>query len=723
MPGRALRLLIAGLVAVALAAGGVELLVGHASAGGSGHGTVGPKGGTVTTGDGTVSVAFRPGEADAGTRVDITTGGAGVAPPPAMVRPLGQPFAITPAGGRARTGTVTVRYGHLPASARPAQIVMVINDGAGKGWQLLNTTTTVATGSATAVWPHFSRGFLGYLDPLFNPLRNGTSWTWGEIKPGVDWLGQEYANYLKWEAGGTLKIFGGNPDNVRCPEKSDVWGFVGTNLAGGHMNLPPLNGCAEAADGATGMSRVNIGNHYPYPYLLTLPSGVHANWRDIVTNTGLGVPETLLNFVLARFNRVIVPGGGQAVVQFDPSVPYGTRITGLIDPITEVLKVVALAALFVSRGDTAADAVALKAEKDALEEKLLTDPAYSLSNFIFDTRWDSKTARKERELAFKGNVGALDELFNTIDLLSCAYQQLDIATQQAGGNGNGWDAVSAAVDGLSKTCWPVWVKATVDISVGAALKNADPATKAKEGVKLAQGVLSQLQDLPQVSLAADAAQIKFLSRGHFDYLHAALVATPALSKLHARDYVLTESPATAGFTSTGSPGSGVSVTGVTDTDFAACLDVPADQIFGHVVDSAYGRKFEFGGTDGLWQTGVISGAYILPAAEVARLAAIAVRPQYATCAGRLLPTPAPPLGWTTVLDSAEEIAPPAGATAEDRRTWTVTSSNGVTVTTDMIYVMSGHVVCSIWINSVNELPNSIFEQDLVGQIAQKIARQ
>jgi hypothetical protein len=410
-------------------------------------------------------------------------------------------------------------------------------------------------------------------------------------------------------------------------------------------------------------------------------------------------------------------------------VPYGTRITGLIDPITEVLKVVALAALYVSGGDTAADAVALKAEKDALEEKLLTDPAYSLPNFIFDTRWDSKISRKERELAFKGNAGALDKLFSTIDLMSCAYQQLDIATQQAGGNGNGWDALSTAVGSLTKTCWPIWVKAQVDISLRDALKNADPETKAKEGGELAQGVLSQLQDLPQVSLGADAVKIKFLSLGHFDYLHAALAATPALSKLHPRDYVLTESPATAGSTSSGptsispSPGDFVAAA---DTDLAACLDIPVAQLPNHIIDLAYGPKFEFGSTDGLTQTDVYSEADIVPAAEVARDAAIAVRPQVATCAGRLLPPPVAPSGWTAVLYSAEEIAPPAGATAEDRRTWTLNSSDGQiggTFTSDRIFVMSGHVVSIIYINSDNELPNSVFEQDLVGQIAQKVARQ
>jgi hypothetical protein len=147
--------------------------------GGGASAEFGVEGGTLRSHDYSVSVTFAPGEVDAGTAVHLRTEEE-AAPPPAAVRPLRRPFAITATSGRARTGLVTVRVGEMPSGIPVSRMVMAVYDEPGRSWKILPTMFDPGSATASARWPYFSSGFIGFVDPLFRP----EGWRWENVGDG-----------------------------------------------------------------------------------------------------------------------------------------------------------------------------------------------------------------------------------------------------------------------------------------------------------------------------------------------------------------------------------------------------------------------------------------------------------------------------------------------------------------------------------------------------------
>ncbi len=151
---------------------------------------------------------------------------------------------------------------------------MLVEDDA--GWRVLDTTYDASTGTATSAWPLFSRGLLGFVDPLAELGRDAVGGVRDAAGNVLDWSGEQFDQFAGWAkergaeaartvASGVLAVLGGTLDNVTCMPAGADWQFraEGTVL---------LTGCAGPADGDVWPARV--GNRAPYPVLVTLPNGV-----------------------------------------------------------------------------------------------------------------------------------------------------------------------------------------------------------------------------------------------------------------------------------------------------------------------------------------------------------------------------------------------------------------------------------------------------------------
>ena len=155
--GRLLWMLAGGVLVAALVAGLVVAL--HPTPGVLVDGS----GGTVTSDDGSVTAVFGPGDVDAGTRIQIHTQMDGPAPPPDFA-PLGLPFDVDAVTGHARGARVSVAVGALPPDVDPDLVVMLVAEG--DRWRFVDTSYDPAAHTATARWPHFSKGVFGLIDTV-----------------------------------------------------------------------------------------------------------------------------------------------------------------------------------------------------------------------------------------------------------------------------------------------------------------------------------------------------------------------------------------------------------------------------------------------------------------------------------------------------------------------------------------------------------------------------
>jgi hypothetical protein len=483
-------------------------------------------GGTVTSADHSVSVHATTGQADQGTRVQIATGRGG-APPPPLFRPLTRPFDIKVTAGRLRSGTVTVRIPEGTTLSQPGNVVMLIQHGS-SGWQLLRTTVNVGARTASAYWPHFSKGWLGTFDPLFSPVATAEQWSWRQVKAGASWAGDEAKAFGKFIGGGALALLGGTARPVKCTPDSQDWTFAGTNSAGGHMTFPPLDGCAEPEDQNTGSWRVHVGNRYPYPYLLDLPAGTAPPYfSDIPASTDLS--DQILSYVWGMEDHVVIPGGGNNIVRLGPTQASHVEMNAMTDPSTLAVKVLSLAALYYTGGDTAAMKAEIRAETEALDQAFIAsrkqgDTTMTLSDYIYETRWDSPLARKQRKLAATTTAAAADQFFNDVDLLNCA---LGVRAKYRAANGGAAAAMQAVLDQMLDQCWPTWARATVLNTVAGATASQNPDAQAAESAHVVKGLIEQAKDIPRLALASDSALLKFMSHNRFDYTKVALQASRA----------------------------------------------------------------------------------------------------------------------------------------------------------------------------------------------------
>jgi hypothetical protein len=486
---------------------------------------VGAGGGTVSSGDHAVRVVFEPGQADDGTRVTVDTGGDGP-PPPVAVDPLTRPFDITAGAGHIRAGRVTVHFGRLPDGISPATVRLFIDDG-NNGWQALPTVLDTATGDATATFPHFTKGFFGTVSGWGGTVAGATgkaaSWSWDKVKQGGRGIADHKGEIAKAVASVPLALIGGTTDSVKCDKKDPAWTFRGTNGEGGHMNFAPLTGCAEQA-ASSGTVLVRVGDRYPYPYLLSLPRGVVGpGWRDIAA--GADLSDLLATMTWSRWDRVVVPGGNQTQVTFEPGASTPATLGGYSDPSTVALKILALLATIASAGDSAA----IKAEVEAEWEALYAARAaatqagrtdVTLAEVAERSGWDSALARKERKLQRSQAADMVDLVFATVDLLNCGFRVIETVAR---GETDAGKFVWSLVTEMVKKCWAPWASKAAPAAVDAVARQLDGEGQAEMTKALAAALVDQVQDLPGIAGAVGSAVANVGTP--FDYAHAELQVT------------------------------------------------------------------------------------------------------------------------------------------------------------------------------------------------------
>ena len=128
---------------------------------------VGPDGRTVESSDKVVSVLIRPGAAQPDSSVTVSTASGREIKEAPGLQPL-IAFDISVVAGQVDSGEVSVRYDPnllRQEKSSPGLLVMLMSDHNG-GWVPLPTTANESTHVATASWPHFSEGILGYIRAL-----------------------------------------------------------------------------------------------------------------------------------------------------------------------------------------------------------------------------------------------------------------------------------------------------------------------------------------------------------------------------------------------------------------------------------------------------------------------------------------------------------------------------------------------------------------------------
>ena len=438
-------------------------------------------GGFAASDDGTVQVHFAPDEVDDGTRVELRTG-LGGQPPPADVLPLLRPFEITPVRGHARTGTVTVRA-VLPPDVAPELVVILVDEEA--GWRVLKTAYDPTTATATAVWPHFSRGLLGFLDPLAELGRDTAGTVAGGLVGAGEWSGEQFDRFAGWArdrsaavakvvAAGAVAALGGTLDNVTCSPSGTDWAFraEGTAL---------LTGCAGPADGDAWPSKV--GNRAPYPMLVTLPNGVSGpGARELFTSMDLedAVVTTLWGFT----GRTVVPAGKSIGIGLHREAGAELHLRGHTDYSTLAVKVVALVALVMSAGETVLVRQAVKDAIEQIDNRVITERlagrVYGLADAARDTAPDSDLGRALAATNAAYNAHVIDEAFAVIGLVNCAIASAKSARD-----------LDSTLALMFDTCFPPFVEVTVRNTLGAAKDLADPRLKAKLAAELAKGLAAE----------------------------------------------------------------------------------------------------------------------------------------------------------------------------------------------------------------------------------------
>lgn len=497
---------------------------------------IGVDGGTVVSDDQRVNATFGPGEADPGTRVTVLTGVDPQAPLLQGLIPLSPVFSVTPTEGSARSGTVTVDLGPLPAEIIPEGVLMVVQEGS--NWRVLDTAVDPDTGTATAVWPHFSRGYMGYLAPLgaaldslggdvsgaVSVIADITAEAWDVAKQRVvDFVRKEREELKHQLASLTLAVLGGTLDSVRCDAGTPDWTATENPPRPG---LPAaLNACVQPrrADGSWG---IRVGNRAPFPYLVSLPDHIEVDWHQI-SGANYSLEDTLVALTLTMTDRMIVGGGATLGATMDPDTASPNSIGGYIDPISLSIKAAAIVAAYYTRGKSVEEAVALKdvfnAEADALYAEKARTGAPDLFTVIESQSWNSPQARANRKAALKTTADIADKAFTLMDFGSCLVGHIHEDDQQVDGPQSYVARAQTYAQLLVGDCFPV----LVDLVFAGALPDQDLKTKLKGYAALVKAVVSDVQDIATLGIAQVA--VEYGQFGDADYTHSKIDLTRAES--------------------------------------------------------------------------------------------------------------------------------------------------------------------------------------------------
>lgn len=253
---------------------------------------IGPAGGRIGSPERSVIIAVPKNGAVQDTHVRVVIHQTLRQPLVKAIEPL-MSFDVEAVKGRLKQGVVTVRYNLEDLrrkGVRPESLIMLMSDTE-LGWEALRTSIDTTTGSATAEWPHFSTGVLGYIkragQHVFDTYLTAPI---GPRKPAHCKKKKDLSHGVRW------------------PGKDEGWKFSVTNADGGRMLVPPLDGCAASEVG--GEQAVELTNRYWFSFKIRPPTGAYQELFDL-----LNYSETL-DIGLAYISRVrgfvLVPGHSRA---------------------------------------------------------------------------------------------------------------------------------------------------------------------------------------------------------------------------------------------------------------------------------------------------------------------------------------------------------------------------------------------------------------------------
>ena len=504
--------IIAAVIAVVLAAG----MAGCGLFGDRDGQTVGRDGGTATSNDSSLQVAFAEGQLDKKTKVAFRKDAGGPPPVPAFV-PLDKPFDIH-LDNASRGGTVTVKYQLPPGLAGYDQAVVMFIEEDG-GWRLVPSTVDPARRTVTGQWPHFSRGWVA----VFNPVIDAGDAAWSTVKAGADWTGRNIKSVATGIATGAVGVTGGTTDTARCPSSTKDWTV--TNSAG-------MTGCV-AAKSPDGSWPVNVNVRYPYPMMVTLPPGT----------TGPGLADLFLSYDLAdlavtmiasRYGRLIVPAGKTAPLRIIGPAAGDVHLKGVQDPFTLAIRVVALLATVASRGTTATEMAAGKAAiartEAALENKFVDarkngDNRYTLAEYIRDTQGDESLLRMRKDqLADARTARGVSTAYAVLDYIDCAKSAYD-AHRKLKGKSTG-DKVVALAKLMAGDCLPALADTlAAGVAAATSLAGVNPAEQQQRARDLAKAIVKSVKDLESVTFSTLSNVVASISFGKYDPTKASVTLT------------------------------------------------------------------------------------------------------------------------------------------------------------------------------------------------------
>lgn len=464
--------------------------------------SVGPAGGQVTSPGGAIRLTVPTHAAPAGTKVQIVTGQA----PPAVPQSAGftplSSFDIRVTDGKLRTGVVSVHYDPRTLAADGSNsdlLVMLVSDHHG-GWVALPTTADPVSQTASATWPHFSAGVLGYLkSPAVWLVQHVLTYPLGPVKK------PDCSQHKKWSG------------------QDKGWTAANPNWNGGRILLHPLDACVARAPALYGDQRVDVTNRYWYGMTLSLPASMRVDTGDAFDASSLS--DALLTELYSKlFGITLVPGHSYAHARVRDN-PAGQQITinSYADPVSFVINAILTIGEFASLGETAAARAEIKAAEDELYagvaagRETLADVQEKLAA---GSQWrqeqDVRVAKDDNKVLEK-----FDKIMNGYSVIACATDALrdDLSSEGTAALGGEWKDLPGLLARTVASC-----KTEILLfALGKAFQFANPAARQQLEAKMIEALSNPKVVLSTgEGIAAMTAEI-----GGQDYLRSRLILTQA----------------------------------------------------------------------------------------------------------------------------------------------------------------------------------------------------
>ena len=406
-------------------------------------------------------------------------------------------FAIIATTGAIHTGEVTVHYDPaalVKGGSTPDLLVMLISDDKAH-WEALPTDVDTTAHTATAKWPHFSSGRLGF-------IKNPASWLYDNV----------------------LTIPLGKKNNPNCKRGNWLgadrgWSSDNPNWDGGSITLNPLDACVETLRSGQTMQQVEVTNRYWYSMVLSLPEGARVTNANVLEGQGLGT-ALLTEVYWHVLGMTVVPGRGYAHFQVPTNALGQTiKINSYADPASLIVDALISMVTVATLGEANAVRKELETAVDELyagvKEGVETNASVA-EKLAPGSDWRAQHT-KDKSLTDK-----LDRGFDVVGMVSCAWEVIKplIPVNNQGGSDRGvWKHLTDWLAQVVDQCKPQVVAAVL----GEFYFASHPEDQAKFVAKLVKAILD-----PK-AFGATSEGITAITAEAFgkDYLRSKLILTQA----------------------------------------------------------------------------------------------------------------------------------------------------------------------------------------------------